>query len=229
MSRPCCALPPLPSIGPRVTKHHGWRWSRLSLAAILVSLTACRAEAPAGPTAAVQGQASETDFLRASVGGQQISESIMLRVLDRIAHRVAVAMADPAVRAEIYESLHGSPYREGKIHFRSLLLSQGDFQSRPSRLAAAMQRGTLGGLETLRSTLDSLVDLEFYIPVHDHRVSWQGDPNLVVATAMRDHVIPTGYRVGGEPFVFESAEDPPEVPVLAIVPLDESFGDPGRS
>ncbi len=144
----------------------------------------------------------------------------MRGVLDRLALRVAVAMEDPAVRTEIHDDLHGSPNREGKIHFRSLLLSQGDFLGRPSRLAAAMQLGFPGGLESLVSSLDSLVDLEFYIPVHDHRVSWRGDANLVVASAVRDHVIPTGYRVGGEAFVFMSAEDPPEIPVLAIVPRE---------
>lgn len=62
------------------------------------------------------------------------------------------------------------------------------------------------------------------MPVKSHWAAWDGGAQLVVATALRDHEVPVGYRLDGTAYVFTSAYDPPAIPVLAIVPRETDFG-----
>lgn len=73
------------------------------------------------------------------------------------------------------------------------------------------------------ATLDSVADLEFYMPVPEHRARWQGDENLIVATALLDHEIPVAFDLNGAPVQLASAEVPPETPTLGLVPVETDF------
>jgi hypothetical protein len=128
--------------------------------------------------------------------------------LTQLAQRVARALADPAVRAEVYQAIQGSPYREQKLHFRTLLTGGGP------RLAAAVA-GVLPGL-------DSIPDLEFYLPVDEHSNRWKGEDRLLVAAALRDHETPVAFGLDGRP-VSLSADQPPDIPTLALVPAETDF------
>jgi hypothetical protein len=75
----------------------------------------------------------------------------------------------------------------------------------------------------VRALLERVVDLEVYIPVRAHREAWTGANNAVVAFALRDHEIPTGFTIGGAPYQFTSADVPPDIPVIAVVPIETDF------
>ncbi len=76
------------------------------------------------------------------------------------------------------------------------------------------------------ASLDSLIDLEFYMPVPNHWESWDGGPNLIVAGTLRDHEIPIAFDLGGRPVVIASAEEPPATPALVVVRVETDFSKP---
>ena len=126
-----------------------------------------------------------------SVAGIPSTESEMRARLDRIARHVAVALSDARVRAYVYQQLHASRYREHKVHFDSFAFRAGSPFS--SALASAAALTPVG----LRAQLDSLIDLEFYMPVKEHWARWTGGPDLLVAWAIRDHETPVAYDLRG--------------------------------
>ena len=108
-----------------------------------------------------------------SIAGIPSSEGEMRARLDRVTRHVAVALSDARVRAYVYRQLHASPYREHKLHFDSFAFRVGSPFS--SALASAAALTPVG----LRSQLDSLIDLEFYMPVKQHWARWTGGPGLL--------------------------------------------------
>lgn len=61
------------------------------------------------------------------------------------------------------------------------------------------------------------------MPVLEHKQRWDGDSNVIVATALRDHEIPVAYDLQGRPVTIESAEQPPTIPTLALVRAETDF------
>jgi hypothetical protein len=119
------------------------------------------------------------------------------------------------VRSQLQRSRH----REHKLHFGPLL-------SENNPLAAGLSTAGDLGPGSLLALLDSLVDLELYMPVKEHWARWTGGPELIVASAMRDHEIPVAYNLQGSPVLLPSAEQPPPTPTLAIVPTETDFSHP---
>jgi hypothetical protein len=143
----------------------------------------------------------------------------LLAVLTR---EVAVALRDQEVRQDLLAALRASPFRENKLHFRTFLLGDGQ------RLFRAMS-GSLGADNRLVATLDSLVDLEFYMPVPQHRASWVGGPDLIVGSVMDDEgSTPHVFDLSGRPVILQSfsAFQPPVTPLLSLVPVETDFSRP---
>ncbi len=148
--------------------------SRVVALIVSASLLACAQErqystAPALQTA-VQGPTRQT------ATGLLIPESEMEVVHSRIVRAIAMALADGQVRSNVHNALRTSPFREGKLHVKTFLTTTGS-----SLLAQA--RNTEPGL---LAALDSVVALEFYMPVPAHRSQWTGGTNLLVAGVLRD-------------------------------------------
>ena len=73
------------------------------------------------------------------------------------------------------------------------------------------------------ASLDSLIDVEFYMPVKDHWAAWKGGSDLIVAAALHDHEPPVAYNLNGEPVTIASADVPPPTPALVLVPVETAF------
>src|SRR5436309_9043153 len=156
-----------------------------------------------------------------STAGIPSSESDMRGRMERLTRAVALALADPQVRTSVYEDLRASRFREHKLHFAQFALATDSrFSPALTRAAGFPQRAGLKGL------FDSLIDLEFYMPVPEHRAVWKGGDNLLVASALRDHEIPVAYDLSGRRVTLSSAEVAPATPVLAIVPTETDFSRP---
>jgi len=184
-----------------------YRMAGISLASII--LASCNSDRTASPP--------EDGPPAYSATGIPSSESAMRARLDHITRAVALALRDQQVRAHVYQQLHASPDREHKLHFQP-------FASRvdspfSSAIASAAGLTDVG----LRALLDSVIDLEFYMPVKEHWAQWTGGGNLLVAWAFRDHEVPVAYDLSGAPVILTSAEEPPPTPTLAIVPVETDF------
>ncbi len=164
---------------------------------------------------------SEPEVILTSVSGLQVSKKQMELLLARTARGLAMALSDPQIRLAVYDALSKSPYRERKLHFGTILREH----QNPllTGLARASGKTNAGALRVL----DSIVDLEFYMPVKEHFADWRGGPNVIVGTALRDDgTIPLAFDISGSPVLLASAYDPPRTPTLSLVPVETDFSNP---
>ncbi len=198
----------------------GGRRCRLPyLLAVLLLLPACSRDLPVdagggppgGAPAATRGR------LMLASGGFAVDTGAMDRSLIAVTRLVALSLSDPAVRAHLSAAIHTSRYREHKVHFRSFLEGPGgDLLRLMSRHGGTDSRG-------IAARLDSIVDLEIYLPVPGQLEAWRGGTNLIVVTSLRDGDQPVGFDLQGRPVAGLSADHPPETPALVLVPRELDF------
>ncbi len=75
---------------------------------------------------------------------------------------------------------------------------------------------------TLRAEADGAIPLELYLPVAAHRVAWRGGDEYLVATALADADAPVAFDREGRRHQL-SPDAPPDIPVLALVPVETDF------
>jgi hypothetical protein len=137
--------------------------------------------------------------------------------MDRLARRLARALADPAFRAYVKDQLDRSSFVEHKLQLQSFLHSSG------RRALKEVARLNASAEATVELEAGQAIPLEFYFPVPAHRAAWSGGPDILVASAREDRDSPVAYDVSGRRQVL-SADVPPSTPVLALVPVETDFG-----
>jgi hypothetical protein len=135
---------------------------------------------------------------------------------ERLARRLALALADAGFRKRLKRELDRSPVREGKLHFQRFLAAA---DRREARELARLSREKAAAVQAdaARAT-----PLEIYLPVPAHRLAWKGDDRILVATAHADREQPVAFTPSGERLVLDS-RTPPATPVLAVVPVETDF------
>jgi len=133
-----------------------------------------------------------------------------------LARSLALALGDPAFRAHVKGELDRSPFREHKLSFQRFLAAE-----RGHALAAMAQRTGVATADLGRAA-EGAIPLEMYLPVPEHRRTWKGDANVLVATALADHDPPVAFDVQGNRLVLDP-ERPPATPVIAVVPVETDF------
>jgi len=137
--------------------------------------------------------------------------------MDRLARRVARALADPDFRAYIKRELDRSPIVEHKVQLQRFL-------ARADRKALRqLARGSAEPESAVQADAAAAIPLEMYFPVPAHRAAWTGGQDILVASAREDRDAPVAYDVKGRRQVL-SPDTPPSTPVLAIVPVESDFG-----
>ena len=135
-----------------------------------------------------------------------------------LARSLALALGDPAFRAHVKGELDRSPYREHKLPFQRFLTAR----SGGGGALATMARRTGIATADLARAADRAIPLEMYLPVPEHRRTWTGDANVLVATAVADHDPPVAFDVQGNRRLLDP-ERPPATPVIAVVPVETDF------
>jgi hypothetical protein len=135
--------------------------------------------------------------------------------MDRLARRVARALADAEFRTTLKLELDRSPFSEQKIHFqRFLSKSNGQALRHLARLSGEAE-------EAVESDARA-APLEVYFPVPAHRATWKGGTEVLVASARDDGDAPIAYDARGRRQVL-SPDAPPAIPVLVLVPVETNF------
>ena len=135
---------------------------------------------------------------------------------ERLARRLALALAEPGFRAYVKDALDRSPVREHKLHLQHFLGRSG------GRARAALAKGAGEGESSVDADASSTIALEVYLPVAAHRASWEGGADILVATARDDGEAPVAYDTRGRHRLLD-AHTPPATPVLAVVPVETDF------
>lgn len=190
--------------------------NRISLTAIALAAALAACDRPA-PTEIVDDTAPGQ---AATVAAQRASDRA---VMNRLARRMARALADPEFRAYIRSELERSPFVEHKLQFQSFL-------SRSDRRALReVARLNVESESAVQADAAAAIPLEIYFPVPAHRAGWSGGADILVATAREDREAPVAYDTRGRSRIL-SAATPPATPVLALVPVEtdfKAFGSPG--
>lgn len=144
------------------------------------------------------------------------SPLLTLERQERVARRLALALREPGARRALVATLQRGQGHERKLHFQALL------QRDQGRWHRAMAPG--GGTDEalMRADLAALPALELYLPVPTHRAQWTGSAEILVATAVEDYVAPVAYDSRGRRRLLDAAQ-PPQEPVLALVPAEQAF------
>jgi hypothetical protein len=186
---------------------------RISLTAIALAAAVTACDRPA-PTAVNEETAP------ASVSAAATQRATERTAMDRLARRVARALADPDFRAYIKGELDRSPFVEHKLQFQTFLTRSDRRALRQvARLSAESE-------SAVQADAAAAIPLEIYFPVPAHRAAWTGGPDILVASAREDREAPIAYDVKGRRQVL-SPDTPPSTPVLAMVPVETDFGPEG--
>jgi hypothetical protein len=146
----------------------------------------------------------------------QASRDTQSAARERLARRLALALRDQQFRAQLKQDLDRSPVREKKLHFQRYLASS---HARPA-VALARASGEAGGAIALDAR--EAPALELYLPVPAHRAAWAGEERILVATQGDERQPPIAFSPSGERLVL-SPIAPPDIPVLALVPVETDF------
>ena len=139
--------------------------------------------------------------------------------MDRLARRLARALAHQTFRAYLKGELDGSLFPEHKLQLQRLL------QRSDRRVLKELARLSGSTESEVTTDVNEAIPLEIYFPVPAHRAGWGGGPNLLVASAREDREAPVAYDVRGRRQVLR-ADKPPATPVLAVVPVETDFDHP---
>ena len=188
--------------------------NRISLSAIALAAAVAACDRPA-PTAVSEDTLPTPN----AAAAQRATERT---AMDRLARRVARALADPTFRAYVKDELTRSPFVEHKLQFQRFL-ARGDRRALRdvARLSAEPE-------SAIQADAAAAIPLEMYFPVAGHRAAWTGGPDILVASAREDRDAPIAYDVKGRRQVL-SPNVPPATPVLAIVPVETDFGAEGST
>ena len=187
--------------------------TRIILTAIALAAAVSACDRPA-PTAVTEETAP------APLSAAATQRATERTAMDRLARRVARALADPDFRAYIKGELDRSPFVEHKLQFQSFL-------TRSDRRALRhLARLSVESESAVQADAAAAIPLEIYFPVPEHRAAWTGGPDILVASAREDREAPVAYDVKGRRRVL-SPDTPPSTPVLAIVPVETNFGPEG--
>jgi hypothetical protein len=146
-----------------------------------------------------------------------VEETNMTRALHRTARLVAMALKDPGLRQRVLRDLKDSPFRENKLHFRTFLDNQTEVLTKMSEHDGKTPGDVL-------ARLDSIVDLEFYIPGKRHFATWDGGADVLVGTVLEDDGrTPVAYDVDGTSIPWTFGDGLPERPTLSLVRVETDF------
>jgi len=133
-----------------------------------------------------------------------------------LAKIVAKGLKNAAFRAYLKAQLDASPYREHKLQFETFLTANNGRALR----AIAGENGA--NPDAIARQAKEAIALEVYFPVAEHAAAWNGDENVLVATALTDNEAPIAYDPAGRRQVLDP-QRPPTTPVLALVPVETDF------
>lgn len=187
--------------------------NRISLTALVLATVVTACDQPA-PTAINEGMAPAPPSAAAA---RRATERT---AMDRLARRMALALADSEFRTYIKGELDRSPFVEHKLHLQRFL------RKSDRRALRQLARLSAESESVVQADAATAVPLELYFPVPAHRGAWTGGPDILVASAREDREAPVAYDVKGRRQVL-SPDSPPATPVLAIVPVETDFGTEG--
>lgn len=200
-----------------------WRgFGRLVPLLLTIALAACT-DAPMEPTVEAVRAGPETSDL---LGTSATSETpIQSERMDQIARSLALAFGNTQTREQVLFDLRDSPFPEHRIHLSEYL--RGD---RGASVKGEMAQRLGMSSTALDQALDSLPELEIWVPRTYDRVTWSGDDSVVlIGLEALDRGAANsrplrGFDAEGEVHRAELWRGVPAQPVVLVYPVAFDFG-----
>lgn len=173
----------------------------LGLLVLLVGLVACVEEgalAPSAPSQVTAAGGSETAHFGPAV--------------EQIARALAIALGKESDRLSLRDALRESPFPEHKLTVQGVLRSPGH------TIFESMHAATGGWGLDVDALIGDLPLLEVYFPVPEHRNTWTGGENLLVAVQRFDEddaPAAVAYDLRGTRLTLVGSS-PPSTPTLVV-------------
>ena len=132
--------------------------------------------------------------------------------VDAVARAMALGMSQPEVREAVRDAMRVSPWTEHK-------LSLHEFQATPTgELLFRASAAAVGvDLDVLHARIAALPDLDFYVPVRQHRLTWRSTEDYLVAVNLDGRAPTFGYDAKGRAMRLDlSRPEPPAQTVLML-------------
>lgn len=138
---------------------------------------------------------------------------------------VARALGNPGLRSRVKNDMRTSPFLEHKLELASYLKGKrgGVLLAKMAQRSDRSKNDVLAPLPVLEP-----LRLEFYMPYDEHRATWTGGSEVLVASQFDEGEKPAAYTTDGEPcdLTLEELEGTPDRPVLALVPVETDYDSP---
>ncbi len=181
-------------------------------------LAACRQDEPTLPR--LGSPAFAKTYAERIKDSVQQANRIPQAAINDLTLALALSLRDEGLRQHVKNDLRNSRFtREHKLDLSSYLHGEGGI------LLAKMALATSRTKDDLFALLSKVRPLELYMPVQKHRESWTGGPDLIVASQLLEWDAPVAYHLDGSPADL-SLDQPPETPVLVLVPAEADFTAP---
>ncbi len=140
--------------------------------------------------------------------------------IDVIARSLALSLGNPTVRSQAKAAMRNSRHTvEHKLHFQQILTT-----GPGSQLLTLMANQANLTIQEMQDLLDEAGPLELYIPVDEHRNTWAGGGDIIVAWVTEDDDTPVGYDLSGHSVTLDP-EVAPQTTTLALVPMETNFAE----
>ena len=137
--------------------------------------------------------------------------------LVKIGRIIATSLAEKSARNQLKTQLRAAPFKEHKLQLGSYLRTEAGMQ--------LLERTNAGASDEVLTLLGQVRPLEFYMPVRQHRETWVGDEEVLVAVQLEEEDAIIAFNARGEEIRL-NVDTPPEQPTLSIVPVETQFDRP---
>lgn len=184
--------------------------TRAGLLLIMLTMLGC-----SDPATRLNAPAAESsDRVAVEAQNSPTAERAALGKLGRI---IATSLAEKSARNQLKAELRAAPFKEHKLQLGSFLRGEVGKQ--------LIARTKPGNSDEVLTLLAQVRPLEFYMPVRQHRETWVGDEEVLVAVQLEEEDPIIAFNARGEEIRL-TGDAPPEQPTLSIVPVETEFDRP---
>jgi hypothetical protein len=134
-----------------------------------------------------------------------------------VAQGIALALANPEIRADVRDAMRASRYTDHKLELR-------EFTATPAgeRLLQAASQALGTSHSEFSAALASLPAMDFYAPFRTHRQTWKSTDDIVVTYSGSDEFSSlSGFATDGTQLSFNVRTGTPSRPLLVIHPAEK--------
>ncbi len=176
-----------------------------ALLACIVGLTACSNDvvSPPNDPSPPAGGAAATGIALSGDAAQGLARAL------------AAAMAVPEVRGKVLRAMRASRVTEHKLVWQEFIRTA---EGR-ALIAAAASAAKVDAAELERAS-SRLPELDFYVPAREHRLTWKGGSDLLVAATVNDNAPTLAYSPGGFSVPLDLRQAPPRHALMVLQPAE---------